>query len=251
MQTGMKNKTWVYGVSLSLLMMVGQTSAQAEAAITKIPDFSAIHDVKQKKARFFNFMRPVVAAENQKLMTTRTWLTNLKTASMSQDDAKKMMALADKYNIKKINDNAKVKKLLLNRVDEVPASLVLVQSANESSWGTSHFAKQGFNFFGQWCFTKGCGIVPKRRGKGMTHEVRKFSSVNESVQAYLFNLNTNNAFKELRKIRAETRAKHKNPTGYALAAGLIHYSERKHAYIKEIRAMIRQNKLGQYDALAK
>ena len=41
-----------------------------------------------------------------------------------------------------------------------------MQAANESAWGTSRFARIGLNFFGQWCYSKGCGMVPKRRNTG-------------------------------------------------------------------------------------
>ena len=38
--------------------------------------------------------------------------------------------------------------------------------------------------------------------------------------------------------------------GYDLAAGLVKYSERGQEYVKEIRAMIRYNKLAKYDTQA-
>ena len=41
---------------------------------------------------------------------------------------------------------------LLVRVDTVPASLALAQAAKESGWGTSRFAREGYNLFGYWFF---------------------------------------------------------------------------------------------------
>ena len=38
---------------------------------------------------------------------------------------------------------------LLRRVDVIPPSLVLAQGAIESGWGTSRFARQGNNLYGQ------------------------------------------------------------------------------------------------------
>jgi len=233
--------------SLGLLIMGCQEDGNADDAITSIPDFKSIKDVKQKKTSFFEFMAPIARAENLKIYASRQWLEGLNVASMSADDTTQFNALADKYQVEPSDNKVNMKDELLNRVDIVPASMVLAQSANESSWGTSRFAKQGFNFFGQWCFTKGCGIVPGKRTSGMTHEVRKFDSVNESVAGYMFNLNTNNAFKVFRQIRSESRAKNEALTGHNLIAGLINYSERKHEYIKEIRAMIRINKLAAYN----
>ena len=44
---------------------------------------------------------------------------------------------------------------LMLRVDVLPVSLALAQAANESAWGTSRFALQGNNIFGQWCYEPG------------------------------------------------------------------------------------------------
>ena len=119
----------------------------------------------------------------------------------------------------------------------------MAQGANESAWGTSRFAKAGNNFFGQWCYTKGCGIVPAKRDSGTKHEVRKFGNPQQSVGGYIFNLNTGRVYSLIRKMRAEARAKFTDPSGYELAKGLIKYSQRREAYVKEIRSMISYNKL--------
>ena len=124
----------------------------------------------------------------------------------------------------------------------MPEWLALMQAANESAWGTSRFAREGNNFFGQWCFRKGCGIVPSRRAKGATHEVAAFKSPAESVRAYMHNLNTGKAYRYLRKIRTGLRRQGKPLTAEVLAAGLDHYSERGHAYVEDLRRMIRVNR---------
>ncbi len=48
---------------------------------------------------------------------------------------------------------------LLRRVDVIPVSLVLAQAANESVWGTSRFAVDGNNLFGQWCYEEGLQVL--------------------------------------------------------------------------------------------
>ena len=125
----------------------------------------------------------------------------------------------------------------------IPNSLALVQAANESAWGTSRFARDANNYFGQWCFTRGCGLIPANRIEGAHHEVQRFSSPKESVASYLNNLNTHNAYAQLRSIRSNAVKNGEPITGYLLAAGLGKYSERGEAYIEEIRTMIRVNHL--------
>lgn len=214
---------------------------------TKLPDFAAIKDVKAKKQAFFDFMRPIVHAENAKIAIARDRLIQLKTAfestgSLSTSDQTWLNNLAEQYRVEfKDGAQAQAWATLLRRVDIVPFRLALSQSANESSWGTSRFAKQGLNFFGQWCFSKGCGIVPSQRSAGMSHEVAKFSSVNASVASYIQNLNRGDMYQPLRLIREKMRHNGEQPTAHALAAGLLGYSERGQDYVDEIRTMIRIN----------
>ncbi len=131
--------------------------------------------------------------------------------------------------------------VLKRRVDAVPVDLVLVQAANESAWGTSRFAREGNNLFGQWCFRPGCGMVPEGRPDGATYEVAAFDSINESIRSYLNNLNTGRVYGDLRKIRAQCRNEGRDPQATELAKGLKSYSERGMAYVTEIRAMLRHN----------
>jgi Bax protein len=136
---------------------------------------------------------------------------------------------------------------LLERVDILPASLVLAQSANESGWGTSRFATEANNFFGIWCFRTGCGLEPSQRSKGLSHEIAAYASVQEGVFAYMHNINTHRAYRNLRAIRAEQRTLLNDFMGIQLAQGLRHYSQRGEEYVREIQQMIRANKLHDYN----
>jgi uncharacterized FlgJ-related protein len=132
---------------------------------------------------------------------------------------------------------------LLQRVDTLPVSLVLAQAAIESGWGTSRFAREGNNLFGQWCFDPGCGLVPAARRTGARHEVAAYASVNDSIDAYLLNINTHSAYRDLRELRARARAEGREPTGLELATGLRSYSERGELYVQDVRSIIRGNGL--------
>lgn len=232
----------VFCLSIFLLFPAYADYKKSKPANT--PDFSKYRDVKQKKAAFFNFMRDIINAENKLLLTRREKIkTLLNKTSLSSSEQEWLKKMAKKYNVKmnKIENQLTLKKLL-PRVDIVPLELALAQAANESSWGTSRFAVKGRNFFGQWCFKKGCGLIPSRRDKGARHEVAVFKTVNDSVAAYIHNLNTGRVYAGLRKIRQQLRASNKQPDALAMAGGLKKYSSRGMAYVKEIRAMIRYNR---------
>jgi Bax protein len=132
--------------------------------------------------------------------------------------------------------------LLKRRIDIIPEMMVLVQAANESGWGTSRFSRQGLNLFGQWCYSKGCGLVPNQRDDDGRHEVAQFDSVNASVKSYMRNINTHGAYLDLRLLREQKRLDNEDILARDLITGLSSYSERGEEYIDELRAMIRINR---------
>lgn len=258
------NSTIMIHVRISLFLILLLASACATTAekelvesipiataerISKIPDFARYSDVKEKKKAFFDFLRPMVKEENERLLTDRRRMTDLfadkkANGEISVNDQSWLKEKASKFRMKDFDDKKKTDQIdLLSRVDIIPEALFLAQSANESAWGTSRFARKANNLFGQWCFTKGCGLVPEQRGAKETHEVQKFKTINDAVASYVHNLNSHPAYKKLRDERKFMRNAGKTPTGYALAIGLEKYSTRGEEYVKEIRSMISINKL--------
>ena len=227
---------------LSLLICVYGTSTAAQADIKQFTsndlDMSKLKDVKDKKRRFFDFMRPIVNDENAKVLALRKKLID---AKKNKNNHALVAEAAKSYSVEWTTGKESWKKLL-ERVDAIALEVALAQSANESAWGQSRFAKQGNNFFGQWCYRKGCGIIPKKRDKGTRHEIAKFKSVNDSVRSYIKNINVMRVYAPLRNIRRDNRAAGKKPDANAQAGGLIKYSQRREKYVKEIRSMIRVNK---------
>lgn len=219
------------------------------ASVNQLPDFSKYTDVKEKKKAFFDFLKPMVEEENSRLTADRKKLLSLyekvKTEKeLSKEDTLWLEEQALQFRVKNFDINKEASRLALQKkLDIVPSSLFLAQAANESAWGTSRFAREANNLFGQWCFTPGCGIVPSQRAKGETHEVQKFERVNDAVRSYVTNINRHNAYEDLRVLRYEQRIKGEKPTGVVCAGGLLNYSARREEYVKEIRAMIRVNNL--------
>lgn len=229
-------------ILLSLLLCLGSFSGSSLAEVKQVTaadlDMSNLKDVKDKKKRFFDFMRPIVNDENAKVLALREKLLD---AKKNKNNHELVARAAESYSVEWTTGKESWKKLL-ERVDAVALEVALAQSANESAWGQSRFAKQGNNFFGQWCYRKGCGLVPKKRDKGTRHEVAKFKTVNDSVRSYIKNINTGRVYAPLRKVRREDREKGKPANAYDQAGGLIKYSQRREAYVKEIRSMIRVNR---------
>jgi len=203
-----------------------------------------------RKSLFFRMLLPVVLSEDQRIRDQRKTLEGL----FAQGRLKgavlaRAAAIAARYDVSgDLNDPA-VRQRLLLRVDVVPPGLVLAQAANESAWGTSRFAREGNNLFGQWTWQPAIGLVPRRRAPGATHYVRAFPDIRASVRAYLHNINVSDAYRPLRVIRAALRRQHRPLDPNLLAAGLVRYSQRGQAYVNDVRTMIRANGLDQLGAL--
>lgn len=240
------------GLILIILMSKHDWSSKPTLREGELPDFSQFLDVQKKKQAFFDFLRPIIQKQNQKLKY-KSVLVNKLLADFESDPyhtglvSRKLSRLFAEF---RLDDESLSGLSTRNRIEElkkrvlpIPASLVLAQAANESGWGTSRFARQANNLFGEWCFTEGCGIVPNKRDDSQKHEVRKFSSVEASVVSYMNNLNSHPAYQELRDIRWILFNQKRPVTGQKLAVGLLHYSERGEAYVNEISALIRHNHL--------
>ena len=215
------------------------------------PDFSSFSNVTEKKQAFFDYMLPSVRQANDLVLKDRElvvrWQQAFETRGyLSERDLSQLDSLAARYEIDAELDTDEKLEFLALRVDMIPASLALAQAAKESGWGTSRFSRDANNFFGEWCYSEGCGLVPSRRNEGAMHEVRAFDDVDDSIAAYIHNLNTHPPYRHLRELRAKMRDAGEI-TGISLAQGLSRYSERGPVYIGEVQSIIRVNELQSLD----
>ena len=242
----------VVAVLLGLIFYGCEKSESSVFQRSSPPNFSAITDTSEKKARFFNYFLPIVIKENNAIIKQRIKLREIDQRGYpirNKGDLRFIQKIAEEYKIEsaEFSTQQALMKRLLRRVDAIPSSLVLAQAAKESGWGTSRFAREGNNYFGQWCYQKGCGIVPKKRNAGASHEVAHFKNTAHSVRAYLYNINSSDAYKDFRLKRESLRRNKQSLHGNALAAGLERYSERRAAYVTEVKLLIKHNGLSTFD----
>jgi Bax protein len=227
--------------------------SEQQPAVSELPDFESFVDTQARKNAFFDFLTGYIERENYNIFINRAllepmWQVVSSGQRLSDVEYLTMLDIAEQYRLDAAElSEAQVLQELMERVDVIPTSLVLAQAANESAWGMSRFAREANNMFGQWCFDSGCGLVPARRGVNATHEVKAFASIEESVNAYFLNLNTNSSYQEMREMRAQMRAQGRPLDSMVLARGLTRYSQRGMAYVSELQDIIRVNRLGALD----
>ena len=211
--------------------------------LTKLPkDLKTLGNSVKKRELFIKIVLPLILDENEKISNDRKKL--FKIINKSFNTVGERVWLKRRFKEYKIDDQDLSK--LKMRMDIIPVSLALAQAANESGWGTSRFALEGNALFGQWTWSKK-GISPSKKDKNKNHKVLQFQVLKASVRAYKNNLNTHNAYKEFREMRATLKEEGKNVTGLDLAKYIKSYAAIGEKYVVLIEDIIKINSLTDFD----
>ncbi len=225
------------------------------AALPK--DIGSVREARLRKEIFLTLVLPLVLRANELLAEDRLLLLMLERRiadgrRLQRIERRWLATQGRRFGIAQGLDLASPAWFaeMKRRLDTVPPSLALAQSAIESGWGTARFAREGNALYGQWTWKDSeRGIVPLRRPAGARYRIRAFDYLLDSVRAYLLNLDRNPAYRELRARRATLRATGRPVTGVALAPFLDHYSTRREAYTAELTTLIRSNRLTRFDGV--
>lgn len=216
-------------------------------SVTALPrDMDGIDDSEARKRLFLRTLLPLVLQANAELRQARAKAIEALDAKaagrLGATDALWLAGLAEWYGAAP-DDPAD----LLNRIDAVPPSLALAQAAQESGWGTSRFALGANSLFGQRSWgDDAVGLTPAAAQRD-DFKVRGFPDLMSAVRAYLHNLNSHRAYKDLRRRRARARTAGRPLHALDLVGGLKRYSEEGEAYVQALSELIRGNDLQAFD----
>ena len=211
--------------------------------LTKLPkDLKTLGDTKKKRELFIKIVLPLILDANKQITEDRKKL--FKILGKNFNSVGERVWLNRRFKEYKIEDHDLVK--LKMRMDTIPVSIALAQAANESGWGTSRFALEGNALFGQWTWSKK-GISPKNKDPNKSHKILQFQILKASVKAYKNNLNTHNAYKEFREVRAKLRQEGKQIIGLDLTKYIKNYAAIGEKYVVIIEDIIEKNSLTDFD----
>ena len=211
--------------------------------LTKLPkDLKTLGDTKTKRELFIKIVLPLILYENEKIIDDRKRLFKILGKNFNSPGEK--VWLNRRFKEYKIEDKDLAE--LKMRMDIIPVSIAVAQAANETGWGTSRFALEGNALFGQWTWSKK-GISPKNKDPNQSHKILQFQILKASVRAYKNNLNTHNAYKEFREVRAKLRQSGTTITGLALIKYLKRYASIGEKYTEIIEGIMVQNSLTDFD----
>lgn len=154
---------------------------------------------------------------------------------LSPDESQWLQGMMAKYGTKDPME-------LIKRVDVIPRSMALAQAAVESGWGQDDLAQKANVFYGQKTFKPDAGVAGTQGER-----YSAFSDPEDSVRAYMQNLNTHAAYDQFRDNRAKMRAAGKPLRGTQLVNSLQRYSTLGKDYISKVNKVITSRGLDKLD----
>lgn len=191
----------------------------------------------QAKAKFISAILPSILVAKHQVHNTKMKIERLRRKSAwTKSDTAYYQETKRRYTASNIDD-------LINRLVTLPNSVVLAQAAIETGWGESRFFIQASNLFGIWSYDENeSRIAAGKTRSDKTIYLRSYDDMSVSIADYFDVLARHHAYKKLRDARLSTS----NP--YVLANHLRNYSERRGWYTRQLKRVIRQNKLTKYDS---
>lgn len=206
-------------------------------------------DIDQKRQIFFIKMNEMFNQSFKKIEQEKAFIeaffkdaykTGFRTSN--QTNLEKLIMIKNKYRIENLYDFTEYKK----RIQKIPKSMGIAQALVESATGTSRFAREANNLFGEWTWGKK-GLIPDLRHPDKKHKIKIFDSLQDSVDSYVLNLNRHFAYEKFRDARSKFKSEGKEITGLEAIKTLDSYSERKGYYINLIAKIIKRYNLEKYD----
>ncbi len=212
--------------------------------------FAQEKNLNDNQVSFLEKLLPGIDAANESILKHRAQIENIRDQFKEKgtiDNSREVFlsGVAKHYAVNSFTlDDQKDKDALtqeigdlLMRVDIIPDKLVMAQAIIESGWGKSTFSKEGNNYFGVHCYSKGCGMIPKG-APNAGFEVKSYPTVLDAITDYIHILNTCAAYEKLRETRAELRSSGREISAMKLAEGLSRYSQKGSEYITLIHEVI-------------
>jgi Bax protein len=190
----------------------------------------------ESKSMFISIVLPAILIAKFELQSSRLKIERLRDhLEWRKSDSAFYETLAKRYKAKNTED-------LLLRMETLPVSIALAQSAVETGWGNSRFFYEGNNLFGIWSLKKDdARMAANRARKGNAVYVKTYPDISRSATDYFEILGRSNAYRDLRKAMSQTN----DP--FALIPHLKYYSEQRSLYTRKLKSIIVQHDLTRYD----
>jgi Bax protein len=204
--------------------------------LTKLPtDWADVPDSHDKHRTFIRIMLPLVLKVNEAILTEREPLEEIqkriKDGKQTTDaDVALVEKYAEKYDVF-VRDNSPVRpklllQQLLEKVDQLPPSIMVVSAGIYSNWGTSRLALEANNLYRTEIWYKNEGMKPLDDANA-SYRYKIFANLAEAVSERAHLLNSHINYDYVRLARKQARKMGVPPYSSQLVAQMLHDSNLK------------------------
>ena len=156
---------------------------------------------------------PKIKAANHKILKQRKHLLKLykkfqQHKVFSHEDIRWLESLYNQYLVFDPSSSADWE-VLFKKIDIIPVPIVLHHALLNSAYGTSQNFIYTKNLFNIICYPPNCGIRINKKNTQNNHyyhqELKKYSSIHDSLVDYIINVNVYPSYKKFRELRYRRR----------------------------------------------
>ena len=193
-------------------------------------DFNKLKDENSRHALFIKILAPLALRLNGEILDERrrieaVYKSFLAEGTLSADREKFVEEKAAKYDIfTRLKGHPRYKLLLkelLERVDIIPPSVMITAAALETNWGTSRPALEGNALYKKLEWHTQKGLKPQDEKEDDSYRIKIYPDLYASMSDFALKLNSQPAFKTMRRLRREVLSRGSTLQGTMLAHTLI------------------------------
>ncbi len=196
-------------------------------------DWSSSPENATKNRTFIRILLPLVLKVNEEITAERHELMRIytkirETGSLTEAECAAVDTTAEKYDafttIKEQPGRARVLlKQLIEKVDVIPASIMISTAIIYSNWGTSRLAMEENSLYREEVWYTNQGVKPKD-DPDSDYRYKVFSNLEDSIRARALHINSSIDYDYFRHTRLYQRRMKQAPNGVNVAAQMMHDS---------------------------
>lgn len=177
-------------------------------------DFQEMSDKEAQKILFIKMMIPLALKINEEIMIEREQILAIELDFKKNHDLTPLQnqfieEKATKYNLftrlKGTYRQDYILKGLLDRVDEIPPSLLIGIAIIETDYGNSRVAKLGNSLYKELVWFSQEGLEPQGETEDKTYKIKQYPSLYEAMKSFSLKLNSDINYSHMWSLRWQYR----------------------------------------------
>jgi Bax protein len=198
-------------------------------------DWKNVKPSDEKNKTFIRILIPLVLKVNEKILEERADIENINVKfrngqKLSNDDVNLLEEKAKKYDaFTRFKGDERISvllKMLLERIDYVPPSIMIASAAIYTDWGMSRLALEANSLYQEEVWYQDIGLKPKD-DPDANYRYKIFNSLEESIYSHALKINSHINYKYMREHRKLARKMNRPFYGKIVVSSMLHDSNLK------------------------